>query len=834
MSVYLLTWNPKNFSNGGEGSELGTLDYQSGDVVRWSCHSQQPKLGDTVYLIRVGVEPRGIIAKGIVSQESYLDEHWSDATKQKRYIDFKLEELRSSCEQGLLPMMLLQGAMPEQKWSPQTSGIEVKQEYKDALATLWLNGHVKHSVAQFFEWYLANEFNFNESGWYKRYVETCKLAERLKRGKEISQEELKTLWYDGGNGIASVGQGFMYKKEFEENRDYLLHVTRQILKQPNEETYKNLTADWKEAGRFKRILWAVIHRVFAAASPDKFTSIVGDDYIKEVFACLNNQYQIAVIRQATWLSDNTELLQKTKSYLPKNIDVQTRNILLWSLYEWRATYKQEDGDEISEVQEEKAIYSNNEQSSLQANTVLNQILYGPPGTGKTYLLQEKFKQYTSQPEVLESNVWLKTKLEPLNWMQVLTLCLLEIGGRAKVKQLVEHEYFKCKAELNNRDKNLANTAWAALQSFTVLTSKTVEYKSHSEPAIFDKTEDAFWFIVEEKLELVEDLVALANEINQGPQSAEVIKRYSTTTFHQSYGYEEFIEGLRAKTDDDGNIHYSVESGAFLQLCQRAANDPDHRYAMFIDEINRGNISKIFGELITLIEADKRTGCKHAISVNLAYSQEPFSVPSNVDIIGTMNTADRSLAMMDTALRRRFDFIEMMPNPSLLRGAVVKGIDLERLLTTLNERIEILYDREHTLGHAFFMPVKDLLGAVDEHDKEEEAFAKLVSVFQNKVVPLLQEYFFEDWQKIRLVLGDNQREAHLQLIEAKELKNNDLDALFGKKHDLNPYGEALTRYKLKMFDEPVWRDAEVYRRMYAHSTKDNDAVMAQGETSTEGV
>lgn len=464
------------------------------------------------------------------------------------------------------------------------------------------------------------------------------------------------------------------------------------------------------------------------------------------------------------------------------------------------------------------------------NVPLNQILYGPPGTGKTYLLQEKFKQYTSQPEVLERNVWLKTKLEPLNWMQVLTLCLLEIGGRAKVKQLVEHEYFKCKAELNNRDKNLANTAWAALQSFTVLSSKTVEYKSHSEPAIFDKTEDAFWFIVEEKLEQVEDLVALANEINEGPQSAEVIQRYSTTTFHQSYGYEEFIEGLRAKTDDDGNIHYSVESGAFLQLCQRAANDPGHRYAMFIDEINRGNISKIFGELITLIEADKRAGCKHAISVNLAYSQEPFSVPANVDIIGTMNTADRSLAMMDTALRRRFDFVEMMPDPNELSGAVVKGIDLKALLEKINERIEILYDREHTLGHAFFIPVRNLKNEV----KEEEAFAMLVSVFQNKVVPLLQEYFFEDWQKIRLVLGDNQRETDLQLIEIKELKNNDLEGLFGKKHDLNPYGEALTLYKLKMFDKPVWQNAEVYRRMYAHSTKDNDAVIAQGETSTEGV
>ncbi|WP_080299117.1 AAA family ATPase [Vibrio cholerae] len=234
------------------------------------------------------------------------------------------------------------------------------------------------------------------------------------------------------------------------------------------------------------------------------------------------------------------------------------------------------------------------------------------------------------------------------------------------------------------------------------------------------------------------------------------------------------------------------------------------FVLVIDEINRGNISKIFGELITLIEDSKRGGAEEAVSLTLPYSNKPFSVPDNLYIIGTMNTADRSLAMMDTALRRRFDFVEMMPNPSLLHGAVVKGIHLETLLKTLNERIEILYDREHTLGHAFFMPVKALL----DENKEEEAIAKLVSVFQNKVIPLLQEYFFEDWHKIRLVLGDNQRGERLQFIGETTLDESKLNALFGAEHELDHYGDAPKRYELKPFTDEVWRQPETYIGIYS--------------------
>ena len=187
------------------------------------------------------------------------------------------------------------------------------------------------------------------------------------------------------------------------------------------------------------------------------------------------------------------------------------------------------------------------------------------------------------------------------------------------------------------------------------------------------------------------------------------------------------------------------------------------YVFIIDEINRGNISKIFGELITLIEESKRVGRDEGMKTLLPYSMKPFGVPENVYIIGTMNTADRSIATIDTALRRRFEFKEMLPDPDVLASISVGSLSIKEMLSRMNRRITVLYDREHTVGHAYFMPLK-----VDNR------IEVLAEIFKNKIIPLLQEYFYEDYEKIRLVLADNQKKNEQdQFILAKRINQGEL-------------------------------------------------------------
>ena len=233
-------------------------------------------------------------------------------------------------------------------------------------------------------------------------------------------------------------------------------------------------------------------------------------------------------------------------------------------------------------------------------------------------------------------------------------------------------------------------------------------------------------------------------------------RIEMVTFTQNTTYEDFVEGIRpvlaggatpgaAKPAESGDVgddvRYELSRGVFRHIVDRAAQDTDQRYVLVIDEINRGNVARIFGELITLIEHSKRIGGDDEARVTLPGSKTEFGVPANLHVVGTMNTADRSIALLDTALRRRFVFEEMMPDethPGISED--VGGVDCRKLLAAMNRRIAVLLDREHQLGHAYFLGVDKL--------------PVLASMFRTRIMPLLQEYFYDDWEKIRAVLNGN--------------------------------------------------------------------------------
>lgn len=256
------------------------------------------------------------------------------------------------------------------------------------------------------------------------------------------------------------------------------------------------------------------------------------------------------------------------------------------------------------------------------------------------------------------------------------------------------------------------------------------------------------------------------EENDRQQSNDSIASNPITiiTFHQSFGYEDFIEGIKPSIQN-GKMTFQVQAGIFKQLCRQALNNSSKKFVLIIDEINRGNIAKIFGEVITLIEPSKRCNSEAGLTIKLPYGgrelkreqkkelKRELKVPENLYIIGTMNTADRSIRHMDYALRRRFAFEEVAPNPELLKNIEVtpdpallekdsnEKIVLPNVLEALNQRIEVLKGRDYMIGHGYF-PLNNTRLTI----------TRLDSIFRTKILPLLEEYFYDEPEKLRWVLG----------------------------------------------------------------------------------
>lgn len=392
----------------------------------------------------------------------------------------------------------------------------------------------------------------------------------------------------------------------------------------------------------------------------------------------------------------------------------------------------------------------------------NIIYTGVAGTGKTYRLQQIAKQYTEILLVANADELLKALVDPMNWLEVICLVFLDERKKGKlllkVPEIMQHPFFLQKAALREGNENLSQTVWGTLQRFSHPNSLTVKQTSRASQSYFDKDDSSNWFLLADSLPLLADLQNKLDDYQAAIHSQfqpnylqPKLERFSFVSFHQAYGYEEFVEGIRPHIADNGQMSYRVESGAFLRLCQQAKHDPSHRYAMLIDEINRANVARVFGELMSLIEPTKRAGQTDSLSVNLAYSHQPFSVPSNVDIYATMNSQDHSLAPLDMAFRRRFEFIECRPQPQLLGKVMANGaeIDLAKLLTALNQRIAQNLAKDSQLGHSFLWGIDSLQA--------------LSAAFSQSIIPQVAQACQHHGQILQAIFG----QTFIKLVDNKK-------------------------------------------------------------------
>ncbi|MCV3439722.1 AAA family ATPase [Campylobacter lari] len=428
---------------------------------------------------------------------------------------------------------------------------------------------------------------------------------------------------------------------------------------------------------------------------------------------------------------------------------------------------------LNEIQDRNALsISNNKEIRNNENEIsnkkenqnppLNQILYGPPGTGKTYHTIDKALEVLGENLANKDRDEKKAKFdEYVKNRQIVFTTFHQSYGYEEfvegIKPRIDSKENSKEVEYEIKDGIFKELCKKALDNYKVSLLTQEE---------FVKSED-----LENKIEFFLDELVDQQKFIEKTQSG-------------GFKLEEYNEKYRIITDDtNANLYLNLEifktllenkdkiingrsikqilnnkhrrqiDSYYFQLVKlfkereqdyKVDNNPSEKpelkpYIIIIDEINRGNVSKIFGELITLIEPSKRIDESEGLKVTLPYSGEKFGVPKNVYIIGTMNTADRSITSLDIALRRRFEFIEMMPKPNVLSDNC-EGVNLQKLLEAINARIEYLLDREKTIGHAFFIGIDSL--------------EKLKNVFQNKIIPLLQEYFYNDYALIDMVLNKN--------------------------------------------------------------------------------
>ncbi|EKN0154657.1 AAA family ATPase, partial [Campylobacter jejuni] len=490
---------------------------------------------------------------------------------------------------------------------------------------------------------------------------------------------------------------------------------------------------------------------------------------------------------------------------------------------------------------------------------LNQILYGPPGTGKTYHTIDKALEILG--ENLESRDEKKAKFdEYVRKGQIVFTTFHQSYGYEEfvegIKPIIDNDENSQEVKYDVKDgifkelcdKSLKNYILSMQNENEIDLDKLIfEFANYINQDFLNKGNE---FPLENKVSIKKILLNFKDEYRsfslggsiKSPQSLtiDIIKRdYLNFKNKKILSFKDIKPKYDSQSDYHGNAIYYFMFYNKLKEFENIQNEKFKikkeilkSYIIIIDEINRGNVSKIFGELITLIEPSKRLGNEEALELTLPYSGEKFGVPKNVYIIGTMNTADRSITSLDTALRRRFEFVEMMPNSDLLNNVFIcKDVEnpnededylgddaktegyaeiLQNILISINKRIEFLLDREKTIGHAFFMSeaVKFNKNNWIKPDEYEEdwyvlSISKLKKVFQNKIIPLLQEYFYNDYALINEVLNDNG-----MIFEDKKD-----DKYLQKIKNLDSVNSERSIYNIASFDDKIWDKIEIYQAIY---------------------
>ncbi|MBX8519496.1 AAA family ATPase [Pseudomonas cichorii] len=456
---------------------------------------------------------------------------------------------------------------------------------------------------------------------------------------------------------------------------------------------------------------------------------------------------------------------------------------------------------------------------------LNQIFFGPPGTGKTYATIDATLEILDQPylnkhrdsrkalskrfkELLATgDVAFITFHQSFSYEDFVEGLRAVTNSRGQLSYEVVPGVFRALCEPQKKPARGAKRKTLAFKAGDTYGSGYKILRATSDVIEIQKPQGKKFELGMNLLNGLAEYVKEGNLVLDDLRDGQWVNKIPSATLEPFLvnGYKNIIPALVAKLVAYAEYGPEVVGPKVIQTARAKV--------LIIDEINRGNISRIFGELITLIEPSKRAGAPEALEVTLPYSKERFSIPDNVYLIGTMNTADRSLAALDIALRRRFTFTEVPPNPELLHNVMVEGIAIDRLLDVMNQRIAVLLDRDHCLGHAYFLPLKS-----------EPTLERLEDIFRQQILPLLQEYFFEDWQRIQWVLNDQRKAVENRFLLQP---NQDLSVLFGDSVAINQSNE---RWELNV---EAFGLVEAYLGIIDHASQISQPLVVK-EASEDGV